>query len=152
MKKFVAAALTAVCVLGTCLPGFAVQTAQIKLNGELCDIPPEYGTVFVQNDRTYVPVRFVSEQLNCGVAWDEAEQLILITDLDNSIAFQVGASFFFHGKVTDGALTRTDMDVEVLYNEEEYRTYVPVRFLAEALGYTVGWDEATDTVTLDKAE
>ena len=28
------------------------------------------------------------------------------------------------------------------------RMYVPIRFLAEAIGYNVGWDEATQTVTL----
>ena len=44
------------------------------------------------------------------------------------------------------------MDTAAFIDEEEGRTYVPVRFLAEAMGYTVGWDEATQTVSLDKAE
>ncbi|MBQ6893260.1 MAG: copper amine oxidase N-terminal domain-containing protein, partial [Clostridia bacterium] len=33
---------------------------------------------------------------------------------------------------------------------ESSRTYMPVRFVAEKLGATVGWDSATSTATLTK--
>lgn len=36
--------------------------------------------------------------------------------------------------------------------EIDDRTFVPIRFLAEAIGYTVGWDEASQTVSLDATE
>ena len=34
---------------------------------------------FVENDRTYTPVRFISEELGAGVDWIEAEQKVVIT-------------------------------------------------------------------------
>ena len=42
------------------------------------------------------------------------------------------------------------MDTAAFIDATEGRTYVPIRYLAEALGYNVGWDETTQTVTLDK--
>lgn len=39
-----------------------------------------------------------------------------------------------------------EMDVAPFTQND--RTFVPIRFIAENLGYTVGWDEATQTVTI----
>ena len=40
------------------------------------------------------------------------------------------------------------MDAAPFVNASTSRTYVPVRFLAEALGASVNWDPATQMVTL----
>ena len=42
------------------------------------------------------------------------------------------------------------MDTAAYIDSADNRTYLPIRFLAEALGYKVGWDESSLTVTLDK--
>lgn len=34
---------------------------------------------FVENDRTYTPVRFISEELGASVDWIESEQKVVIT-------------------------------------------------------------------------
>ena len=34
---------------------------------------------FVENDRTYTPVRFIAESLNADVGWDQAAQQVTIT-------------------------------------------------------------------------
>lgn len=34
---------------------------------------------FVENDRTYTPVRFISEELGASVEWIESEQKVVIT-------------------------------------------------------------------------
>ena len=34
---------------------------------------------FVENDRTYTPVRFISEELGASVQWIESEQKVVIT-------------------------------------------------------------------------
>ena len=44
------------------------------------------------------------------------------------------------------------MDTEAFINNDEGRMYVPIRFLATAMGYQVDWDEATQTVSLSLAE
>lgn len=34
---------------------------------------------FVENDRTYTPIRFISEHLGASVEWVEKEQKVIIT-------------------------------------------------------------------------
>lgn len=34
---------------------------------------------FIENDRTYTPVRFIAENLNADVGWDQAAQQVTIT-------------------------------------------------------------------------
>ena len=34
---------------------------------------------FIENDRTYTPVRFIAEQLGARVEWNESEQKVIIT-------------------------------------------------------------------------
>lgn len=154
MKKWLACLMVVFC-MGTCvLPVWAENSAQIILNGELCDIPEGYGRIFVQNDRTYVPVRFVTEQLGCAVTWDESDKLVVIStgDMSDFYMLQSGSKYMLHQKIGMPASPRIEMDVETYYDEAECRNYIPVRFLAEAMGYTVGWEQETGTVSLTKAE
>ena len=55
---------------------------------------------------------------------------------------------FFFDEVYN--LQKIQMDTTPILNNQEGRTYVPIRFIAEAMKYQVGWDEATQTVTLTK--
>ena len=34
---------------------------------------------FIENDRTYTPIRFISEELGADVTWVESEQKVIIT-------------------------------------------------------------------------
>lgn len=36
---------------------------------------------FIENDRTYTPVRFISEQLGASVEWNEADKTVTITKI-----------------------------------------------------------------------
>lgn len=56
------------------------NSAEFKVNGEKVtyDAPIE-----ITNDRTMVPVRFVSEHLNCDVYWNEANKAVVISPKDN---------------------------------------------------------------------
>ena len=38
-----------------------------------------YGVTFETNDRTYTPIRFIAEKLNCTVEWNPEGQVITIT-------------------------------------------------------------------------
>lgn len=47
-----------------------------KIDGETITLD---STPFIQNGRTYVPVRFISEALGANVEWVEALQQVIIT-------------------------------------------------------------------------
>lgn len=63
---------------------FAVASQQIKLiiNGQeiQCDVPPQN-----INGRVLVPVRVITENLNCNVEWDGVNNAVIITDIKNNI-------------------------------------------------------------------
>ena len=47
-----------------------------KVNGKEVKLD---SPVFVENDRTYTPIRFISENLGASVEWIEKEQKVVIT-------------------------------------------------------------------------
>lgn len=47
-----------------------------KVNGE--DVKLD-APAFIENDRTYTPIRFISEHLGATVEWNESQQKIIIT-------------------------------------------------------------------------
>ncbi len=158
MKKLISLMIVA-CVLMCSLNAFAVAET-IVINGEVVTIPSDMGTVCEKDDRTFVPIRFVSEYLGCTVNYQETNHTndgksevkatATITNADKSLSYfvTVGDNKLY---TIGSTINITEMDTEVFVNNEEGRMYIPVRFFAEAMGYTVGWDEATQTVTLDKA-
>ena len=58
----------------TILITIGAETATVNDKEITLDSP-----AFIENDRTYTPVRFISEELGAGVEWTEAEQKVIIT-------------------------------------------------------------------------
>lgn len=102
----------------------------ISVNGNLAqkDAAP-----VIQNSRTLVPIRFITESLGGAVAWNgESKEVILLLD-GKEIKMTIGKTLEKYG------VAPVIMDS---------RTYVPVRFVADALGAQTSWNEAEKTVTL----
>lgn len=97
--------------------------------------------------RTQIPVREFCEQLGCSVTWIPDIQKVLIstvTEKESKISGGAGGdSFsFIIGKrqyMING--TEYDMDTEARIINE--RTYVPLRYLAEALNYYVAYNPSS---------
>ncbi len=107
------------------------QTPGVKM-----DVAP-----FIENDRTYVPVRFLGNALgvsDSNIDWDNGTQTATLKG-NATLQMTVGKA-----QVTSDGKTK-DIDVApMLVNPG--RTMLPARWVAEGLGYQVGWDEATQTV------
>ena len=154
MKKLTAL-LAALCITlcGT-MPAFAVAQS-IVLNGVPSEIPSDMGEIIEQDDRTFVPIRFVSENMGKTVKYDEKINAAIILDKSDMYIIQEGAMNIF--KISDmGETVTTPMDTNTFVKQYDEagggRMYVPIRFVSEAFGYTVGWDDATQTVTIDAAQ
>ncbi|MBR5539492.1 MAG: copper amine oxidase N-terminal domain-containing protein, partial [Clostridia bacterium] len=96
----------------------------------------------IRNSRTMLPVRFVAENLGATVGWDDATKTVTIKNDATTIEIVIGSNI---AKV-NGANIALDSPAFI----ENSRTYLPVRVVAENLGATVGWDDATKTATLSK--
>ena len=109
------------------------DTITIKVDDKTVDFPD--AKPFVDdNGRTQVPVRAVSEMLDCKVDWvQETQTAVIEKENGEFITLTLGSSIMTIGK------SQVKMDTTVILKDN--RTYIPVRFVAEALGLTVEWVE-----------
>lgn len=114
----------------------------VQLNGDALQFTD--AAPVMEDNRVYVPFRAVFEALNADVAYDQASNTITAEKGDTKVSFVIGNTEI---TVNDNAVS-TDAASFV----RDGRTYVPVRFAAQSLGATVGWDSNSKTVVmLDKA-
>jgi hypothetical protein len=92
----------------------------------------------MKDDRTFVPVRFVSEALDGEVEWNEKTQQVTIKKAGQEIKIWIGLV----KSVVNGITKQNDV-APILKNG---RTFVPLRFVSENLGENVEWKEETSTV------
>ena len=86
-----------------------------------------------ENNRTLIPVRFVSEALGAKVEWNQDKQEVTIKDNDTIINLSIGSNdIFINGEAEK-------MDTKAIIKED--RTFVPLRFVSEALNCNVTWDQ-----------
>ncbi len=144
MKKIIALLLIGVLLCSSV--AFAGST--IVIDGKEAIISEGMGSVKNISDRTFVPVRFMLEYFNYNVVWDADSQLVAgYCDDGGFFALNIGAKTLFHG-TENGETKKTEMDVAAFIDENEGRTYVPLRFLAEAFGFYVDYNEKADAVII----
>ena len=108
------------------------QTPGVKM-----DVAP-----FIQNDRTFVPVRFLGNALgvdDSNISWDNDTQTATLRGAKATLSMTIGKPEV----VSDGQAKVIDVAPMLV---DPGRTMLPARFVAEGLGYEVDWDEATQTV------
>lgn len=100
---------------------------------------------FVKPDanRTMVPLRFVSEALGAKVEWDPENRQVIITDGETQIILTIGSNQVF----VNGIPRVLDCSAEIL---PPGYTFVPLRFISEALGATVEYDDLTQQITITR--
>lgn len=150
-KKRTFAGLLATMLLLTGISAFA-KAESIIIDGKVAEIPAEMGTITEKDDRTFVPIRFVMEYLGCHVDYDDVNHAATISSADCAYIIQEDNPVLYTVPFSSAESASLTMDTVPFINLEESRMYIPIRFLAEAIGYTVGWDEATQTVTLVAGE
>ena len=118
----------------------------VMFNGEMIPFPDQKPEIV--DGRTMVPVRAVMESMGAKVDYEASQRSVAITLNGATVNFTVGSDTYSVTK--DGQVTTGKMDCPCYVKGG--RTMVPVRFLAEASGYTVLWDQARRTVVIVDAE
>jgi len=91
-------------------------------------------------NRTMIPVRAVSESLGATVGWDANKRMVSIDLDDKHIELVIDSSVVF----ANGVSTQIDTEAKIVND----RTFVPVRFVSENLGFKVDWDSVNRTVLI----
>lgn len=112
------------------------------VNGEEVDYDLYDGVKpVIENDRTLIPVRAVSEKLGAAVEWNEKTQTVTITKGSTVIVMQLDNCTV--------SVNGNEETIDVAPKTVNDRTMVPIRFISEALNFKVDWDDASQTVIID---
>ncbi|WFD10988.1 stalk domain-containing protein [Tepidibacter hydrothermalis] len=87
---------------------------------------------YIENSRTFVPIRFIAESLGANVSWDQSSQEAILEYEDKIIRLPIYSST----ATINGSSVALDAPVNI-YNA---RTFVPVRFIAETFDCSVDWN------------
>ncbi len=126
--------ITAIIIMLTlsATPTFA-ETPFITIDGERLPIPgDEPGPYINAQNRTMIPVSFVSRELGAEVDWNANDRVVTITGNDKEILLKIGMS----EANVNGETVSFDTKAVILQS----RTFVPLRFVSEAMGLLVTWD------------
>ncbi|MEI7024475.1 N-acetylmuramoyl-L-alanine amidase family protein [Paenibacillus sp. y28] len=128
-----------------CLPqtGWAAETPiHLFLNGQ--KLAPEVNPQIAGQGVTLVPVRIVAEELGAGVKWNEQARTVTIEQNAKKIVLKIDS----RNAEVDGKAGILEEPATIVGGN----TLVPVRFVSEALGIGVKWDEETRSVHLFKKD
>ncbi|MEW6574643.1 MAG: copper amine oxidase N-terminal domain-containing protein [Bacillota bacterium] len=125
---------------------FYIGQKQYRVGGTVyaIDVAP-----YIKGGRTFLPVRYVGYA--CGVkeadiAWDAKTKTVQLRKGNVALTLRLGSRLL---EVTDplGNTRRVQMDVapEIAAG----RTMLPVRWVAEQLGYRAAWEAQTQTVRIE---
>lgn len=123
--------------------GAAGKAVDIYLNGDLINIPPSFGAPFYdENHRLQIPMRYLIETCGYDVEWNNAQHTATIPTQKGNVVITLGSSTL---TTPGGAVT---MDTSA--TAKDSRTYIPMRYALEALGFQVAWTggDAADTVQI----
>jgi len=130
------------------IPSWAVAAAQVPnvkpvslmIEGKTVqpDVPP-----VIEKGRTLVPVRVIAEGLRANVHWDGKTRTATIKRNQQTLVLTLAST----KAVLNGKQVKLDTPPTI----RNQRMLLPIRFVGEALGVTVGWDSTTQTVIANEA-
>lgn len=144
MKKMISLAIAAMLALGMSTTALA---ADINVSVEGKPVVWTDAKPFVNKDgRTMVPLRPIANALGLHVEWNAELNEAVFSKDNQEIYFAIGADVCPY--YINNWLSWVHMDTAACVING--RTYAPAKYLAEAFDYSVGWDQATKSVTITK--
>ena len=135
-KRIISFFLSLLILLST-INVFAVRhpVKDIPLNGIIVNDHIVYSDVYpyIKNSRTYVPIRFIAEELGYDVKWDGANKKVIMKNGNTNVELTIGSNKM---KVNSKVLT-LDAPAEI----KDERTFVPLRAIAESFGQKVDYSK-----------
>ena len=101
------------------------------------DLPP-----VIKEGRVLIPVRAITRGMGADIDWNESTKTVIITRGDVTVTMKLGESFLTVSGGTNPGTIQMDTLVQVMSN----RTFVPLRFLAEAFGDRCNFNHDTGDI------
>ncbi|MBP1988495.1 alpha-tubulin suppressor-like RCC1 family protein [Paenibacillus eucommiae] len=118
-----------------------INTIKVDLDGKALtfDQPP-----MLIAERTMVPLRTIFESMGADIEWNNATSTATAIKGQTEIKLTIGSDIAY----VNGQTLKLDAPPVIIHE----RTLVPVRFIGESFGASVGWDEVTKTVVIKTGE
>jgi len=139
--------ISAVLILSLCFcsvpSAFAdASPVTVELGGEIISFDTDPVMI---NDRVMVPVRAILEAVGATVDWDESDGKVTAKLNDILVEFGIGDT-----KAMVNGVSSVDMYGGAILKDG--RTLVSARFIGEAFGFDVSWDEAESKVIINNGK
>ncbi len=95
----------------------------------------------IKHDTVLVPLRFIAQAIHAEINWNGSTNTATVTKSEKSVSLRTGMPT----ATVNGKNLELSTPAEIYNN----RTMVPLRFISEALGATVLWDNNTKTVSIN---
>lgn len=119
------------------------STLRMKVNDKAIyfeGIKKEIDTaIFIYNGRTMVPIRFIAENFDFNVFWNNGE--VILKKDKNEIRLYIGKNEIF----VNGNCVKIDSSPLL----KDGRTFLPIRYISEALNLIVNWNDKIKEVTIE---
>lgn len=120
-------------------PTISVNHAGIASEKTL-DVAP-----FIINGSTMIPLRGLLEEMGASITWNGENDTIGIEKGAFTMTLQIWNYLVYVADPRYGNIKYTLRTAPII---RDSRTFVPIRFVSEVLGYTVDWDGETQTVSI----
>ena len=137
-KHWIFVLLVLLCFVFT-LPVIAAPT--VVLDGKqlsFSDTQP-----IIEDGRTLVPLRSIFESMGATVTWNQDTQTATAIKGNKTVILPIGST----EPTINGQVKKLDVPAKIVNG----RTLAPLRFVGEAFGGTVGWDQGSQTITIFSA-
>ena len=106
------------------------KSTVLKINDEICELENRLQII---DGRTMYPFREILELIGASVYWDNDNKIAVGETEERKIEFPIGKNeYYLNGE-------KYEMDTAAYIDSTLGRTYIPIRYAAEGLGYTVDW-------------
>ncbi|MFD0868075.1 MULTISPECIES: copper amine oxidase N-terminal domain-containing protein [Paenibacillus] len=101
-----------------------------EVDGELYELP----YIDPVTEKAMAPVRFVTEELDADVTWDNEKRQVTVVDI------WTGKTIVMTIESSTATVDGVPVEMEGVATLQGDTTYVPLRFIAETFGAEVNWD------------
>lgn len=125
------------------ITSFCQKPTKVIINNKNIELTAKIQMV---NNRSMYPFRECLENMGATVLWDNVNQIAIGEYNGITIEFPIGRNEYWINGV------KHEMDTTSYIDNSIGRTYIPIRFAAEGLGFTVEWTEGEleNTISIHK--
>ncbi len=129
----------AIAAFAACAVAASAQNIHVEVNGQpvrFSNAEPRY-----MNGRVLVPLRGVFENMGANVQWHPENRSVTAQKNNTDVSLRIGEKW----ASVDGKTVAMDVPAMILNGS----TMVPIRFISEALGAQVSWNDPSRTVLIN---